>query len=104
MFSLRPLQRILLQQRPPAAAAAVLQQRPSLLLPVTHQLRTMKVRASVKVLCSGCKITRRKGRVYVYCSKDAKHKQVSAVPSLLCRMDAKVGLYSDKVDVLKVKG
>lgn len=39
--------------------------------------RTMKVRAAVKKLCDGCSIVRRKGRVYVVCTKDPKHKQVS---------------------------
>ncbi|MEK7640949.1 MAG: 50S ribosomal protein L36 [Patescibacteria group bacterium] len=34
----------------------------------------MKVRSSVKVICSNCKTTRRKGRVYVVC-KNPKHKQ-----------------------------
>ncbi|KXN90046.1 50S ribosomal protein L36 [Leucoagaricus sp. SymC.cos] len=38
--------------------------------------RGMKVRASVKVMCEGCSIVRRKGRVYVVCSKNPKHKQV----------------------------
>ncbi|PIP23553.1 MAG: 50S ribosomal protein L36 [Candidatus Nealsonbacteria bacterium CG_4_10_14_0_2_um_filter_38_17] len=34
----------------------------------------MKVRASVKKICSHCKIVRRKGRIYVIC-KNQKHKQ-----------------------------
>lgn len=38
--------------------------------------RGMKVRASVKVMCDGCSVVRRKGRVYVVCSKNPKHKQV----------------------------
>ncbi|KAH7930938.1 hypothetical protein BV22DRAFT_18042 [Leucogyrophana mollusca] len=37
--------------------------------------RGMKVRSSVKVMCDGCSIVRRKGRVYVLCSKNPKHKQ-----------------------------
>ncbi|MEQ8850741.1 MAG: 50S ribosomal protein L36 [Phycisphaerales bacterium] len=36
----------------------------------------MKVRSSVKRICSGCKIVRRKGKVRVICSSDPKHKQV----------------------------
>lgn len=36
----------------------------------------MKVRSSVKRICSGCKIVRRKGKVRVICSADPKHKQV----------------------------
>ena len=38
--------------------------------------RGMKVRSSVKVMCDGCNVVRRKGRVYVVCSKNPKHKQV----------------------------
>ncbi|MBI3627943.1 MAG: 50S ribosomal protein L36 [Candidatus Sungbacteria bacterium] len=34
----------------------------------------MKVRASVKKICSHCKTTRRNGRVFVVC-KNPKHKQ-----------------------------
>ncbi|KAF8974053.1 ribosomal protein L36-domain-containing protein [Flammula alnicola] len=37
--------------------------------------RGMKVRSSVKVMCEGCNVVRRKGRVYVVCSKNPKHKQ-----------------------------
>lgn len=40
--------------------------------------RGMKVRASVKTMCDGCSVVRRKGRVYVICSKNPKHKQVSS--------------------------
>ncbi|MDD7473583.1 MAG: 50S ribosomal protein L36 [Bdellovibrionota bacterium] len=35
----------------------------------------MKVRASVKPICSACKVIRRKGKVMVICSKSPKHKQ-----------------------------
>ncbi|MBS0206394.1 MAG: 50S ribosomal protein L36 [Planctomycetes bacterium] len=35
----------------------------------------MKVRSSVKRICDGCKVVRRKGRVYVICALDARHKQ-----------------------------
>ncbi|KAF4605193.1 hypothetical protein EYR40_003976 [Pleurotus pulmonarius] len=38
--------------------------------------RGMKVRSSVKVMCEGCHVVKRKGRVYVVCSKNPKHKQV----------------------------
>ncbi|HOA53147.1 MAG: 50S ribosomal protein L36 [Thermogutta sp.] len=34
----------------------------------------MKVRASVKRLCSNCKVVRRQGRIYVICS-NPRHKQ-----------------------------
>jgi large subunit ribosomal protein L36 len=35
----------------------------------------MKIRASVKRICEGCKVVRRKGRVYVICSSNPRHKQ-----------------------------
>ena len=38
--------------------------------------RGMKVRSSIKLFCGSCSIVRRKGRLYVLCSKDPKHKQV----------------------------
>ncbi|RPA83497.1 ribosomal protein L36-containing protein [Ascobolus immersus RN42] len=41
----------------------------------TQQARGMKVRSSVKKLCDGCMSVRRKGRVYIICSKNQKHKQ-----------------------------
>jgi large subunit ribosomal protein L36 len=36
----------------------------------------MKVKASVKRVCSGCQVVRRKGRVRVICKSNPKHKQV----------------------------
>jgi len=35
----------------------------------------MKVRSSVKRLCSYCKVVRRKGVVRIICSANATHKQ-----------------------------
>jgi large subunit ribosomal protein L36 len=35
----------------------------------------MKVKTSVKKICEGCKIIRRRGVVRVICSKNPKHKQ-----------------------------
>ncbi|KAN0065722.1 hypothetical protein ACQY0O_000852 [Thecaphora frezii] len=40
-----------------------------------EQTRGMKVRSSVKKFCDGCSVVRRKGRLYVICSRDPKHKQ-----------------------------
>ncbi|KAF7320357.1 Ribosomal protein [Mycena kentingensis (nom. inval.)] len=55
----------------PAPARAI--QNP---LPAAPDLvRGMKVRASIKPMCDGCSLVRRKGRLYVICSKNAKHKQ-----------------------------
>lgn len=36
---------------------------------------TMKVRSSVKRICESCKIVRRKGKIFVICSSDPRHKQ-----------------------------
>lgn len=36
----------------------------------------MKVRSSVKRMCSGCQVIRRRGKVRVICKLDPKHKQV----------------------------
>jgi large subunit ribosomal protein L36 len=44
--------------------------------------RGMKVRSSVKIMCDGCNIVKRKGRIYVVCSKNPKHKQVLPICSL----------------------
>ncbi|MCX6759279.1 MAG: 50S ribosomal protein L36 [Candidatus Nealsonbacteria bacterium] len=35
----------------------------------------MKVRSSIKKICKNCKIVRRRGRIYVICKKNPKHKQ-----------------------------
>ncbi|KAH9964299.1 ribosomal protein L36-domain-containing protein, partial [Russula dissimulans] len=45
--------------------------------PMTPSLvRSMKVRSSVKIMCDGCNVVRRKGRVYILCAKNPRHKQV----------------------------
>ncbi|MCB0310613.1 MAG: 50S ribosomal protein L36 [Bdellovibrionales bacterium] len=35
----------------------------------------MKVRASVKAMCNHCKVIRRRGRIFVICKRNPKHKQ-----------------------------
>ena len=35
----------------------------------------MKVQASVKKVCDGCKIIKRRGVIRVICSKNPRHKQ-----------------------------
>ncbi|XP_015578028.1 uncharacterized protein LOC8275896 [Ricinus communis] len=35
----------------------------------------MKVRSSVKKMCEFCQIVKRRGRVYVICNSNPKHKQ-----------------------------
>ena len=37
--------------------------------------RKMKVRTAIKRLCEACRIVKRRGRLYVVCSKVPKHKQ-----------------------------
>jgi len=35
----------------------------------------MKVKSSVKKICKDCKTVKRKGRVFVVCAKNPRHKQ-----------------------------
>jgi large subunit ribosomal protein L36 len=35
----------------------------------------MKVRASVKKICAQCKVVKRRGKLYVICPTNPKHKQ-----------------------------
>jgi large subunit ribosomal protein L36 len=43
-------------------------------LSLRSEVRTMKVRSSVKRICESCKIVRRQGKVYVICT-NPRHKQ-----------------------------
>jgi large subunit ribosomal protein L36 len=43
-------------------------------LSLRSEVRTMKVRSSVKRICENCKIVRREGKVYVICT-NPRHKQ-----------------------------
>ncbi|RIA78698.1 ribosomal protein L36-domain-containing protein [Glomus cerebriforme] len=47
----------------------------SLLLNSFNLTRGMKVRSSVKKFCDGCYTTKRRGRVFILCKKNKKHKQ-----------------------------
>ncbi|CAK7894440.1 54S ribosomal protein Rtc6p, mitochondrial [[Candida] anglica] len=38
-------------------------------------IRTFKVRTAVKKICKDCYMVKRKGRMYVYCKSNGKHKQ-----------------------------
>lgn len=40
------------------------------------QVRGMKVRSAVRKFCESCSVVKRKGKVYVICSANPKHKQV----------------------------
>lgn len=46
------------------------------------QKRGMKVRSAVRKFCDSCSIVKRKGKLYVICSANPKHKQVSLSYSL----------------------
>ncbi|TGZ83849.1 hypothetical protein EX30DRAFT_338449 [Ascodesmis nigricans] len=61
--------------RPRLAIVPRITTSPTLQATAQHGARGMKVRASVKKLCDGCMSVRRKGRVYIICSKNPKHKQ-----------------------------
>ncbi|KAI8873771.1 hypothetical protein GQ42DRAFT_160311 [Ramicandelaber brevisporus] len=37
--------------------------------------RGMKVRSALKLMCDGCMFVRRRGKLFVICSKNQKHKQ-----------------------------
>ena len=43
--------------------------------PFRHLSSIMKVRASVKKICKDCKSVRRKGRIFIICKKNPRHKQ-----------------------------
>ncbi|KAJ2960852.1 hypothetical protein NQZ79_g3829 [Umbelopsis isabellina] len=61
----------------PAMARPLLQSniQMSAVSPSLTLVRTMKVRASVKKICDGCSTVKRRGKVFVVCSKNKKHKQ-----------------------------
>ncbi|KAA0050174.1 hypothetical protein IC582_003936 [Cucumis melo] len=44
----------------------------------------MKVRSSVKKMCEFCRTVKRKGRVYIYCSSNPKHKQRQGLSTFAC--------------------
>lgn len=45
---------------------------------MVNMARSYKIRTAVKKFCSHCYIARRKGRVYVLCKANPKHKQKQA--------------------------
>lgn len=45
------------------------------LTPMLSLRRTFKTKSAVKKFCKDCYIVRRKGRIYVYCKSNGKHKQ-----------------------------
>ncbi|WRT63452.1 50S ribosomal protein L36 [Kwoniella shivajii] len=73
-----PLSRPTLLSQIPSLSSLNSNPRPNILSraqPLIMQVRGMKVRSSVKRFCDGCSVVRRKGRIYVICSKNPKHKQ-----------------------------
>lgn len=48
----------------------------------------MKVRSSVKRMCDGCKVVRRRGKVYVICDRSPKHKQRQGFHTCACCVSA----------------
>ncbi|CAK9181352.1 unnamed protein product [Ilex paraguariensis] len=44
----------------------------------------MKVRSSVKKMCEFCRTVKRRGRVYVLCTANPKHKQRQGLSTLAC--------------------
>ncbi|GAN02479.1 ribosomal protein l36 containing protein [Mucor lusitanicus] len=65
-FTRSAFQQFTRQQQPTLATV-----NPSMLTLV----RTMKVRSSVKKMCDGCSTVRRRGKLFVTCNKNKKHKQ-----------------------------
>mgnify|MGYP004715731973 CR=1 FL=1 len=43
--------------------------------PVLLAVRTFKVRTAVKKLCKDCYMVKRRGKMYVFCKSNNKHKQ-----------------------------
>lgn len=77
MFSLSSVLRRALPNAGPSRALAIpnLATKQALLLFGITAMRTLKTRTSVKKFCKDCYMVRRKGRVYVYCKSNGKHKQ-----------------------------
>ena len=84
LASTRP---IVLRLRPTPASTPTLHAHHPQHLGCAHSTPTlargMKVRASVKRMCDGCSVVKRKGRVYIICSKNPKHKQVRVLSMCL---------------------
>ncbi|KAH7853385.1 hypothetical protein Vadar_001813 [Vaccinium darrowii] len=50
----------------------------------SHQQVAMKVRSSVKKMCEFCRTVKRRGRVYVHCTANPKHKQRQGMSTFAC--------------------
>lgn len=62
--------------------------------------RGMKVRSSVKLMCDGCAVVKRKGRVYIICSRNPKHKQVC--PSISYSRTTSTNVYHESAKVEEI--
>lgn len=66
---------------PTSVSRAIFNATPRITNPITtaaalySPIRQFKVRTSVKKFCKDCYVVKRKGRVYVYCKSNGKHKQ-----------------------------
>lgn len=85
MLSLRALTRALVVPRHSLSSSFSLLARSGLALRPRSPLhlqsspaRGYKVRSSVKKLCDSCYTVRRKGLLYIQCSRNPRHKQVRA--------------------------
>ena len=74
------LKRLMVASRPLLTSTinAGLNQLPRIALTQFNPIRTFKVKTSVKKMCKECYMVRRKGKVYVYCKANGKHKQRQA--------------------------
>ena len=50
----------------------------------------MKVRSAVRRLCKSCRIVRRRGRVYVVCKRNPRHKQRQGIHTEAAAVGAEV--------------
>ncbi|VVB17031.1 unnamed protein product [Arabis nemorensis] len=62
----------------------------------------MKVRSSVKKMCEFCKTVKRRGRVYVICSSNPKHKQRQGYSSFAYEGISPAPLFSEPVGTQEV--
>lgn len=79
MFAITSILRRSVVSPTPAIKSTIFNAVPKLNIPGASALitpiRTFKVRTSVKKFCKDCYMVRRKGRVYVFCKTNNKHKQ-----------------------------
>ncbi|WPK25315.1 hypothetical protein PUMCH_002626 [Australozyma saopauloensis] len=67
----RSLPSLRVSAKPLAVCNSVFASTTQLLSPI----RTFKTKSAVKKMCPDCYLVKRKGRVFVYCKSNGKHKQ-----------------------------